>query len=64
MSPTAERSPGRAIAAKRTGGVVHLTDDPDRSGPARRMSIYTDTWTSMGQETEAEDRGAYLLPSR
>jgi ornithine carbamoyltransferase len=36
-------------------GPVHVTDDP-REAVAGAHVIYTDVWTSMGQEEEAADR--------
>lgn len=44
-----------------TGAVVRLVRDP-RESVAGADVIYTDTWTSMGQETEAEERNRAFRP--
>jgi ornithine carbamoyltransferase len=49
---------GRAAQA---GGVCEVTNDPVRAACGADV-IYTDTWTSMGQESEAEDRRRIFLP--
>ncbi|MBK8974521.1 MAG: ornithine carbamoyltransferase [Planctomycetes bacterium] len=43
--------------AHETGGDVHVVDDPE-AAVAGAEAIYTDTWASMGQEDEAEERAA------
>jgi ornithine carbamoyltransferase len=43
--------------AQETGGDVHVVDDTD-AAVAGSHAIYTDTWASMGQEDEAEERSA------
>lgn len=44
-----------------TGAVVRLVRDP-RESVAGADVVYTDTWTSMGQETEAEERNRAFRP--
>ena len=41
--------------AQETGGTCIITDDP-REAVARADVVYTDTWTSMGSEAEADKR--------
>jgi ornithine carbamoyltransferase len=43
------------------GGDIHLTDDP-ADAVAGADAVYTDVWTSMGQEAEAETRQRVFLP--
>lgn len=50
----------RAIAAQ-TGAQVTLTTDPYAAVEGAN-AIYTDVWTSMGQEIEAEQRRATFAP--
>jgi ornithine carbamoyltransferase len=45
--------------AKRTGGSVSLTSDPRAAADGAHV-LYTDVWTSMGQEAERERRLADL----
>jgi ornithine carbamoyltransferase len=51
----------RAIAAD--GAAVILTDDPEEA-VAGADAVYTDVWTSMGQEFEATQRLAVFEPYR
>lgn len=47
--------------AERSGGSVRLTDDPVEA--VREADVlYTDTWTSMGQEDQAAERGRVFPP--
>jgi len=50
-----ELDPEVVARARNLGGTVELTGDPDEA--VRGVdAIYTDVWTSMGQETEREQR--------
>jgi len=57
----AEYEPAPAILekanelARKTGGTLSVTNDP-QSAVAGACAIYTDVWTSMGQEQEQEKR--------
>jgi ornithine carbamoyltransferase len=44
-----------------TGGTVSVTNDP-REAVAGADVVYTDVWTSMGQEAEAEERRRVFRP--
>ena len=51
---------GREMAAK-TGASIDVTRDPVEA--VKNMDVvYTDTWTSMGQEAEAEKRKKVFPP--
>jgi ornithine carbamoyltransferase len=56
-------NPDRAILqwARREGGEIELTDDPDQA-VAGAECVVTDTWVSMGQQTEAGRRKQLLGP--
>jgi ornithine carbamoyltransferase len=47
--------------AKREGGDIELTHDPAQA-VAGADAVYTDVWTSMGQEAEAETRKQVFRP--
>jgi len=47
--------------AMQTGGQVMITNEP-REAAADADVVYTDVWTSMGQEAEAEERRRVFRP--
>ncbi len=47
--------------AAESGSKIHVTNDP-REAIADADVVYTDTWTSMGQEAEAEERRKIFPP--
>jgi ornithine carbamoyltransferase len=47
--------------AKRTGARIELLTDP-RAAVSGADAVYTDAWTSMGQEAETERRGSVFPP--
>ncbi len=49
--------------ATETGAGILVTDDPT-AAVANAHAIYTDVWTSMGEEAEAEERKQVLRPYR
>ena len=53
--PGYEPGPGALSAACSFGGKVHLTQDPYEA-VAGAQAVYTDVWTSMGDEDEREKR--------
>ncbi len=53
--PGYEPSPAVVKAAQQAGGRVRLTHDPAEA-VAGADAVYTDVWTSMGQEAEAQER--------
>ncbi len=56
-------NPERAVLdwAKRHGGDIELTDDPDEA-VAKADCVVTDTWVSMGQQEETRRRKQLLSP--
>jgi ornithine carbamoyltransferase len=48
-------------AIARFGGGVRVTNDPI-DAVSRAQAVYTDVWTSMGQESEATSRRDIFLP--
>jgi ornithine carbamoyltransferase len=50
-------------AAERSGGSVELTDDPGSAAEGADV-LYTDVWTSMGQDDERERRVGDLAAYR
>jgi ornithine carbamoyltransferase len=56
-----ERTCDAVARIARLGGSLELTQDP-ASGVRDADAVYTDVWTSMGQEQEAADRRAMFAP--
>ena len=56
-------APGREICelAAQAGAKFQFTSDPDEAVAGADL-VYTDVWTSMGQESEAAERRRRLLP--
>jgi ornithine carbamoyltransferase len=54
-TPPPDAVESAARVAKRTGGRVEVTDDP-RAAARGADVVYTDVWTSMGQERESAAR--------
>src|SRR5918999_1322318 len=61
--PNADAVAGAAEDARATGGSVELTTDP-REATRGAHAVYTDVWTSMGQEDDRERRLRDLAPYR
>jgi ornithine carbamoyltransferase len=59
-TPPGYRPDERIVEAAREDGSVEVTDDP-RAAAEGADVLYTDVWTSMGQEAERERRLADLL---
>ncbi len=59
--PGYEPDPAVVKAAQQAGGRVQLTHDPAEA-VAGADAVYTDVWTSMGQEAEAEARRQLFRP--
>jgi ornithine carbamoyltransferase len=55
--------PDRSVVAEaqREGGKIHLTSEPTEA-VAGADAVYTDVWTSMGKESEAETRQRIFRP--
>jgi ornithine carbamoyltransferase len=51
------------ILAAATGAVIEVTDNP-ADAVLDADAVYTDVWTSMGQESQAEGRRAVFAPYR
>ena len=64
-SPVGYELPGRVVDAiagiARAGGSVELVADPS-AGVRNADAVYTDVWTSMGQEEEADRRLEIFAP--
>jgi ornithine carbamoyltransferase len=64
-SPAGYELPDQVVrecdAVARLGGSIKITNDP-REAAAGADAIYTDVWTSMGQEAEAADRQQTFAP--
>ena len=56
-----ERVREEVARVARFGGGVRVTNDPFEAA-AQAQAIYTDVWTSMGQEEEAAERDALFRP--
>jgi ornithine carbamoyltransferase len=56
-----ERARGSISALTRSGGSLELTSDP-AAGVRGADAVYTDVWTSMGQEDEAVTRDSVFRP--
>jgi ornithine carbamoyltransferase len=55
-TPAAYRPAEEAVRiAREAGGSVELTDDPQAAAEGADV-LYTDVWTSMGQDAEREQR--------
>lgn len=59
--PDAEVLADAEEIAKQTGAVIELFTDP-REAVCRVDAVYTDAWTSMGQECEAQERERIFPP--
>ena len=59
--PSAEVTGWARAAAERSGGSVDLGNDPERAARGADV-LYTDVWTSMGQDEERERRLRDLAP--
>ncbi len=59
--PRADIVAEASAIAQRTGGSILVTNDAAEAVAGVDV-VYTDVWTSMGQESEAADRTAMLMP--
>lgn len=59
--PGHEPNPGVVAEAQFEGAYIYLTHDPG-DAVCGADAVYTDVWTSMGQEAEAEERAQIFLP--
>lgn len=59
--PDAEVVKWAEVQAAKTGGGIQVGDDP-RAAVRGADVLYTDVWTSMGQEAEAKSRSADFVP--
>lgn len=61
FEPDREISEAAADVAGKSGGRITLTSDPAEA-VAQAHAVYTDVWTSMGQESEAAERARVFAP--
>ncbi|HXZ78330.1 MAG TPA: ornithine carbamoyltransferase [Terriglobales bacterium] len=59
--PAAEVIQAAYDLANETGARIEIVDDPT-AAVAEAEAVYTDVWTSMGQESEGEERRGVFLP--
>ena len=59
--PKQEATAWARLRCQQTGGSIDLTNDPIEAVSEADV-VYTDVWTSMGQEAEAQQRRAIFLP--
>lgn len=59
--PRADAAAWAVQRANQTGATVTITNDPRRAIAAADV-VYTDVWTSMGQESEARERRQIFRP--
>ncbi|MEE4025911.1 ornithine carbamoyltransferase [Gordonia sp. PKS22-38] len=61
FEPAPEVVTATEARARETGGSVRVVTDPDKAAEGADVLV-TDTWTSMGQETDGKDRHGPFLP--